>query len=502
RLVALADITLAVGNLVVSSYSDTLPAEFKELWAELNELYVGYAILKTGIAAIKKARSIITKLQDLVKTLPEDKQLAATKDLAAKSKVTDDFENILNQTPDQLADLRKQIVADTTMAEDAKTSLLNSIDDLIEQKSLQQTTQDLQKELEADDAAKQKKAEQDLKNKPNVEEIKPEPLEVDDATTGGKILLQRPPSGTKGFLLTVTTKDGEIFELKAEVKDGKIEYTDLQGGPVPDAAKPYLSTKVDELGKTLLSPEEQSLLEKTNEIEPPVVIPKTLKTFDELKENIKRRIKELGSVFKLEFTDAELDKIITKGRELNLDDTTIEDFVINASRNENRVENFMDVLKQMDDYTSILKQGYPFLFGDIGKFDKFCEVMKSLLSSWGLPTDSSFLHGSVVRLSDISKIGDIDVAIKVDAETFAKLEAQFKSTATSQKIIDRIGKNGKISGIDMFQTTGPSLTTQFYGEIEKALETTFTDAFKVEKIQISIIKEGGPFDLGPYLKLK
>ena len=101
-------------------------------------------------------------------------------------------------------------------------------------------------------------------------------------------------------------------------------------------------------------------------------------------------------------------------------------------------------------------------------------------------------------------IGDIDVAIRVDAVTFDGLVALFQSRVTSQTVKLRIGNNGKIGGIDMkkaFNQSG-SFTGEFYSKFELSFGQTFSSKFGVSNIQISIIKEGSSIDVSPFLKLK
>ncbi|GAA3523222.1 hypothetical protein GCM10022393_42510 [Aquimarina addita] len=110
-----------------------------------------------------------------------------------------------------------------------------------------------------------------------------------------------------------------------------------------------------------------------------------------------------------------------------------------------------------------------------------------------------------MRVSDISKTGDLDIAIKVDVSTFNNLVKRFKSASTNIRIQNRIGKNGKIGGLDMFSTNSQSSKAfgiEAYDEIEKAFNQNFTEKFRVDKLQISIIGDSGNLDVGPFLKLK
>jgi hypothetical protein len=224
-----------------------------------------------------------------------------------------------------------------------------------------------------------------------------------------------------------------------------------------------------------------------------------------IKQNLISRIaKEEG--FILNYADDELRAIITNGKKLSLPNNEIEDIIFNGCRPSKAKEFTADVIISQTNVWSIIKQrGYPSLFKSMPEFEEFGDIMKQLAKEWNLPEGSIFVQGSSLRIEDISKIGDLDVAIKVDAATFAQLEAKFKSMVTSDKVLARIGNNGKIGGLDMFQTATKgekSLTVQFYERFEALYGMKFPQKMGVEKIQISIIQEGGSLDVTPYLKVK
>lgn len=82
---------------------------------------------------------------------------------------------------------------------------------------------------------------------------------------------------------------------------------------------------------------------------------------------------------------------------------------------------------------------------------------------------------------------------------------RFKGVVSSDKVLNRIGSNGKIGGIDMFNSSnigGRSFTVSFYERFKQITEQEFTKMYGVESIQISVIKEGSSIDVSPYLKLK
>lgn len=131
--------------------------------------------------------------------------------------------------------------------------------------------------------------------------------------------------------------------------------------------------------------------------------------------------------------------------------------------------------------------------------------MKSLAKEWNLPENSIFVQGSSLRMSNVADIGDLDIAIKVNAATFDNLVARFKGVVSSDKVLNRIGSNGKIGGLDMFNSPNigeKAFTVKFYEKFKQAIGQEFTQKYGVESIQISIIKEGSSIDVSPYLKLK
>ncbi|WP_159319865.1 hypothetical protein, partial [Tenacibaculum maritimum] len=223
------------------------------------------------------------------------------------------------------------------------------------------------------------------------------------------------------------------------------------------------------------------------------------------KSNLKNRIAKESNMT-LRYVDDELSAIISNGKKLNLPEKEIEDIIFNGCRNSKKFTKD-ELISQTNFWKKVKDKGYPTsLFKTLNEYEKFGEAVKGLAKKWGLPENSIFVQGSSLKVSDISKIGDLDIAIKVDINTFDNLVAKFKKAARDVKIKNRIGNNGKIGGGDMFSpdvSTRQSFTTNAYTEIEKAFGgINFTQKFGVEKLQISIIKESGKLDVSPYLLVK
>jgi hypothetical protein len=105
-----------------------------------------------------------------------------------------------------------------------------------------------------------------------------------------------------------------------------------------------------------------------------------------------------------------------------------------------------------------------------------------------IPSGDVRVHGSALH----SKTpGDIDVAVIVDEATFDKLAAQFKSGAKGdanslKALASDVGK-GKISSSNFYPDAKPSVANEMAGAAGSL------DA------QVSVIKAGTEFDVGPYL---
>lgn len=134
-------------------------------------------------------------------------------------------------------------------------------------------------------------------------------------------------------------------------------------------------------------------------------------------------------------------------------------------------------------------RGYPHGFADAAQYEAFLAKVKASLDKRKIPSGDVRVHGSAIH----SKTpGDIDVAVIVDEATFGALTAQFKSAAKGDaaavKALNADAAKGKISSSNFYPDTKPSAANEAAG----AAGTLDT--------QISIIKAGSEFDVGPYLK--
>ena len=230
--------------------------------------------------------------------------------------------------------------------------------------------------------------------------------------------------------------------------------------------------------------------------------------FIRIKNNLTKRVSKESDNFTMFYSDADLKRIIANGIDRGLPEREIEDIIFNGCRNEKKF--LADELISQSNYWSLVKQsGLPRLFDRLLEFEHFSALLKKMVKEWNLPENSIFVQGSSLKISDITKISDIDIAIKVDAATFEKLVERFKAATTStgrQRVIAEEAAKGKITSGQMFldQGTQGSFAGKFRTAFENQAETAATAArFKASKleVQISVIKVDGPLDVSPYLKI-
>jgi len=136
------------------------------------------------------------------------------------------------------------------------------------------------------------------------------------------------------------------------------------------------------------------------------------------------------------------------------------------------------------------------------EYEQFSGVIKQLAQEWSLPVNSIFTQGSSLRMRKVADIGDLDVAIKVDVATFDNLVTRFKNATTAKATaIDTDKAKGLIRGVNMYTTgTNRSFTGNFYDNFKTFFGVEYSQKFQGKGFQISIIKDGGPIDVSPYLK--
>jgi hypothetical protein len=133
------------------------------------------------------------------------------------------------------------------------------------------------------------------------------------------------------------------------------------------------------------------------------------------------------------------------------------------------------------------ERGFPYGFATKADFDTFMASVKGALAKRSIPSGDVRVHGSALHSATP---GDVDVAVIVDGPTFAKLGDRFKTASAGSKeakaLVDDMNK-GKIASSNFFGANEPTVAREVSGA------GTSLDA------QVSIIRAGSEFDLGPYL---
>jgi len=140
-----------------------------------------------------------------------------------------------------------------------------------------------------------------------------------------------------------------------------------------------------------------------------------------LKDAIVKRLKARISTqpdFALTYTDAELEGIITKGKELGLSDKAIEDLLYIGSRTAKKIS-APDLMQQMENWAGKVKaRGFPYKFADLAEFQRFSKELIEKVRATGLPVDDVRVQGSALRKETAA---DVDIAVFVEQSVFDKL---------------------------------------------------------------------------------
>ena len=188
-------------------------------------------------------------------------------------------------------------------------------------------------------------------------------------------------------------------------------------------------------------------------------------------------------------------EIVRRGKELKIANVEMEDVIFNACRRRDyRLE---EVVEQLENWSNVRKRGYPYLFTNIDEFKKFGELLKEVAKEWGLPAEEIYVQGSALRME---KPQDLDITIRVGAEEFEEIRSRFKPSVKIENILRDFGVSGKISGNNLF-IGNDNFTKKFLELIVQKNVGSLTTTNSINKIQISIVKEGTKIDTSPYLNL-
>ncbi len=121
--------------------------------------------------------------------------------------------------------------------------------------------------------------------------------------------------------------------------------------------------------------------------------------------------------------------------------------------------------------------------------DQFADLSAKVRSTLAARSDDVAVHGSRASGTATSR-SDLDIAIRVTSERFEEILVQRfgtpKAGSAKEKTLLHARRTGKI------QSGEAGLRS-----LRKALETDLGIA-----VDISIIRQGGPFDQGPYIPLR
>lgn len=244
---------------------------------------------------------------------------------------------------------------------------------------------------------------------------------------------------------------------------------------------------------------------------------------DAIVQRVKTRIAAQSNKFKLTYSEAELEGIIRKGKELGLSDQVIEDLIYTGSREAKAISS-TDLIQQMEHWTNVIsKRGFPEKFTDMPEFQQFSKDLLDGVQNAGLPADDVRIQGSSLRKTSAN---DVDIAVFVEEATFdnllveryhqkialteggTKISLEGKSHVELLQLADDIRANpGKYNAqARTFQNAINNGIISSKSDIIKPLKSVRTDiAQKYPSLNleaISILIKGGLFDVTPDLPVK
>lgn len=141
-------------------------------------------------------------------------------------------------------------------------------------------------------------------------------------------------------------------------------------------------------------------------------------TRDAIITRVTRRIAAQPDKFRLTYSEAELDAIFGKGKELGLGDRLIEDMIYTGSRVAKAIS-AADLMQQMENWAKVVSmRKFPYKFDNLAQFQQFGRDLLEAVREAGLPVDDVRVQGSALRKPTAD---DVDLAVFVDEATFDKL---------------------------------------------------------------------------------
>jgi hypothetical protein len=228
----------------------------------------------------------------------------------------------------------------------------------------------------------------------------------------------------------------KIDELVKEVDAAK-NHDDLKG-----ALDKFESVLTEEHAKKFMAGEQEKITQQKSEEAAQEIQKKILVSIkDAIVKRLTARIARQADKFQLTYTDAELQAVVKRGKELGLSDQTIEDLVYTGSRTAKAIS-ASDLVQQMENWVNeISKRGFPYKFTDMAEFQAFSKSLLDGLRSANLPTNDVRIQGSALRKTTAD---DVDIACFVDEATFDKL------------LVDRFNERAALKGGGKITLTGKS----------------------------------------------
>jgi hypothetical protein len=200
----------------------------------------------------------------------------------------------------------------------------------------------------------------------------------------------------------------------AMIFDAAKNHDDLGG-----ALGKFESVLTEEHAKKFMAGEQERITQQKVEEAGLEVEKEVLTSLKEaIAKRVAARIAKQADKFKLNYTDAELEAIVKRGKELKLSDQMIEDLVYTGSRTAKAIT-ATDLVAQMENWVNeIGKRGYPYKFADLAEFKAFSKDLLDGLRAANLPTEDVRIQGSALRKPTAA---DVDISAFVNEAAFDKL---------------------------------------------------------------------------------
>jgi hypothetical protein len=328
----------------------------------------------------------------------------------------------------------------------------------------------------------------------------------------------------------IKEKAGPVVETVAETALSVIDRIEESASPVVEVVSEIALYDEDEgfleIQDFILLEKEAVLLKKKAR---PVAQQEVVTAVREgIVKRVRQRIAAQGDKFQLTYSEADLQTIFKKARELGLEDALIEDMTYTGSRVAKAIS-AADLMQQMENWARVVSpQKFPYKFNNLAEFQQFSRDLLAAVEAAGLPTNDVRVQGSSLRKPTAD---DVDLAVFVDEATFdkllvdyfegsarfsdkaptpkAKLPLRGKSHAELLKLADDIMVNNRSLYNSVARTFANAMKTGIINsmsDIIKPLKTAQgTIASKYPHLNIktiSVLIRKGAFDVKPDMPIK